>query len=103
MLAADFTLTDARDLVYLLALAGFILALKGLGSPKYARRGNQLGAVAALAAVAMTFTLPALRHSGKNLVLALIAMVLGAVIAVPVARMVKMTAMPQLVAIFNHH
>jgi NAD(P) transhydrogenase subunit beta len=49
----------------------------------------------------MTFTLPALRHSGKNLVLALIAMVLGAVIAVPVARMVKMTAMPQLVAIFN--
>jgi NAD/NADP transhydrogenase beta subunit len=58
MLAADFTLTDARDLVYLLALAGFILALKGLGSPKYARRGNQLGAVAALAAVAMTFTLP---------------------------------------------
>ena len=49
----------------------------------------------------MTFTLPTLRHSGKNLVLALIAMVLGAAIAVPVARFVKMTAMPQLVAIFN--
>jgi NAD(P) transhydrogenase subunit beta len=42
-----------------------------------------------------------LRHSGKNLILALIAMVLGAAIAVPVARRVKMTAMPQLVAIFN--
>ena len=101
MLAANFTLSDARDLVYLLAIVGFVVALKGLGSPKYARRGNQLGAVAAVAAVGMTFTLPALRHSGKNLVLALIAMVLGAVIAVPVARMVKMTAMPQLVAIFN--
>ena len=49
----------------------------------------------------MTFTLPTLRHSGKNLVLAIIAMVLGAAIAVPVARFVKMTAMPQLVAIFN--
>jgi len=101
MLAANFTLSDARDLVYLVAVAGFILALKGLGSPRFARRGNQLGALAALAAVAITFTLPALRHSGKNLALALIAMALGAVVAVPVARMVKMTAMPQLVAIFN--
>jgi NAD(P) transhydrogenase subunit beta len=101
MLAANFTLSDARDLVYLVAVAGFILALKGLGSPRFARRGNQLGALAAVAAVAITFTLPALRHSGRNLVLALIAMVLGAVVAVPVARMVKMTAMPQLVAIFN--
>ena len=42
-----------------------------------------------------------MRHSGKNLVLALVAMVLGTAIAVPVARFVKMTAMPQLVAIFN--
>ena len=49
----------------------------------------------------MTFTQPVLRHSGKNLVLALIAMVLGAAVAVPAARLVKMTAMPQMVAIFN--
>ncbi len=99
--AVSFPLSTVRDLVYLLAIIGFILALKGLGSPKYARRGNQLGAVAAAAAVAVTFTLPSLRHSGTNLALALIAMVLGAVVAVPVARLVKMTAMPQLVAIFN--
>jgi H+-translocating NAD(P) transhydrogenase subunit beta len=97
----SFPLSTWRDLVYLVAIAGFILALKGLGSPRFARRGNQLGAAAATLAIAMTFTLPELRHSGKNLVLALIAMVLGAAIAVPVARMVKMTAMPQLVAIFN--
>ncbi|HEX3980481.1 MAG TPA: NAD(P)(+) transhydrogenase (Re/Si-specific) subunit beta, partial [Acidimicrobiales bacterium] len=97
----SFPLSTWRDLVYLVAIAGFILALKGLGSPKHARRGNQLGAAAAVLAIAMTFTLPELRHSGKNLVLALIAMVLGAVIAVPVARKVRMTAMPQLVAIFN--
>ncbi|MGA2304242.1 MAG: NAD(P)(+) transhydrogenase (Re/Si-specific) subunit beta [Acidimicrobiales bacterium] len=99
--AVSLPLATVRDLVYLVAVAGFILALKGLGSPRFARRGNQLGALAALAAVAITFTLPALRHSGRNLVLALIAMVLGTVVAVPVARMVKMTAMPQLVAIFN--
>ncbi len=96
-----FSLATARELVYLIAIAGFILALKGLGSPKFARRGNQLGAAAATLAIAMTFTLPTLRHSGKNLVLALVAMALGTLIAVPVARMVKMTAMPQLVAIFN--
>ena len=49
----------------------------------------------------MTFTLPTLRHSGWNLMLTIIAMVLGAAVAVPVARFVKMTAMPQLVAVFN--
>jgi NAD(P) transhydrogenase subunit beta len=101
MLAAQFTLTDARDLAYLVAIAGFILALKGLSSPKYARQGNWVGAAAAALAIGMTFTLPSLRHSGKNLVLAIVAMVIGAAIAVPVARFVKMTAMPQLVAIFN--
>jgi H+-translocating NAD(P) transhydrogenase subunit beta len=101
MLAADFTLTDARDLAYLVAIIGFILALKGLSSPRHARQGNWLGAAAAALAIGMTFTLPTLRHSGKNLVLAIVAMVLGAAIAVPVARFVKMTAMPQLVAIFN--
>jgi H+-translocating NAD(P) transhydrogenase subunit beta len=101
MLAASFTLADARDLAYLVAIIGFITALKFLSSPKRARQGNLVGAAAATLAVGMTFTLPELRNSGKNLVLALIAMVLGAAIAVPVARFVKMTAMPQLVAIFN--
>ena len=101
MLAVSFTLTTARDLAYLVAIAGFIFALKGLSSPRHARLGNLVGAAAATLAIAMTFTLPSLRHSGWNLVLALIAMALGAAIAVPVARYVKMTAMPQLVAIFN--
>ena len=101
MLAVSFTLATARDLAYLVAIAGFIFALKGLSSPKHARRGELVGAAAATLAIAMTFTLPSLRHSGWNLTLAIIAMVLGAAIAVPVARFVKMTAMPQLVAIFN--
>ena len=99
--AVSLPLATVRDFVYLLAIIGFILALKGLGSPKYARRGNQLGAVAAAAAIAVTFTNPVVRHSGRNLVLALVAMALGAAVAVPAARLVKMTAMPQMVAIFN--
>jgi H+-translocating NAD(P) transhydrogenase subunit beta len=101
MTAVNFTLADARDLAYLVAIAGFIFALKGLSSPRHARLGNLVGAAAATLAIGMTFTLPSLRHSGKNLVLALVAMALGAAIAVPVARFVTMTAMPQLVAIFN--
>ena len=60
-------------------------------------------------AIAMTFTNPTLRHEGAadianhglNIILIVIAMVIGAAIAVPAARLVKMTAMPQMVAIFN--
>ena len=101
MLAVSFTLTTARDLAYLVTIAGFIFALKGLSSPKHARRGELVGAASAALAIGMTFTLPSLRHSGWNLTLTIIAMALGAAIAVPVARFVKMTAMPQLVAVFN--
>jgi len=45
MLAVSFTLTTARDLAYLVAIAGFIFALKGLSSPKHARRGELVGAL----------------------------------------------------------
>ena len=52
-------------------------------------------------AVAFTFAHPEVRAHTLNLVLTLVAMVVGAAIAVPAARLVKMTAMPQMVAIFN--
>jgi H+-translocating NAD(P) transhydrogenase subunit beta len=105
--SASFTQADLRDLVYLVAAVGFILTLKGLSSPKGARRGTLIGAAAATLAVAITFTDPALRtrlpgvNHGLNLGLMLGAMAVGAAIAVPAARRVKMTAMPQMVAIFN--
>jgi NAD(P) transhydrogenase subunit beta len=95
------TLDTFIDLIYLLAAIGFILALKGLSSPKQARNGNLLGAAAAALAVGFTFAYPSVRAHTLNLVLTLVAMVIGASIAVPAARKVKMTAMPQMVAIFN--
>ncbi|MBF6557788.1 MAG: NAD(P)(+) transhydrogenase (Re/Si-specific) subunit beta [Acidimicrobiales bacterium] len=95
------TLNTWIDLVYLLAAIGFILALKGLSSPKHARNGNLLGAAAAAVAIGFTFAYPEVRAHTLNLVLTLVAMAIGAAIAVPAARMVKMTAMPQMVAIFN--
>jgi len=101
--AVQLTLSDWIDLIYLLAAVAFIIALKGLSSPKHARNGNLLAASAAVVAVGATFFNPEAQfhHHTTNLVLTIVAMVLGAVIAVPVARLVKMTAMPQLVAIFN--
>ena len=95
------TLDTGIDLVYLLAAVGFILALKGLSSPKHARNGNLLAAAAAAVAVGFTFAYPSVRAHTLNLVLTLVAMVIGAAVAVPAARKVKMTAMPQMVAIFN--
>ena len=95
------TLGTWTDLIYLLCAIGFIVALKGLSSPRHARRGNLVGAGAATVAIAFTFSNPGLRGSGKNLILAIVAMIIGAAIAVPAARRVKMTAMPQMVAIFN--
>jgi NAD(P) transhydrogenase subunit beta len=95
------TLNTWIDLIYLLAAVGFILALKGLSSPKQARNGNLLAAAAAALAVGFTFAYPSVRAHSLNLVLTLVAMAIGATVAVPAARRVKMTAMPQMVAIFN--
>ena len=85
------------SLAYLVAAVCFILALKGLSSPKTARNGNLLGAFGATLAVVTTLIAFDLSH----LVLILLAIVVGSAVAVPVARRVQMTAMPQLVALFN--
>lgn len=82
----------------LVAAVLFILALKGLSSPRSARNGNLLGALGALLATVILF------FSGielKNLAFILIAVAIGAVIGAVSARRVKMTQMPQLVALFN--
>ncbi|MGK2854992.1 MAG: NAD(P)(+) transhydrogenase (Re/Si-specific) subunit beta [Microbacteriaceae bacterium] len=83
--------------LYLLAAACFILALKGLSSPKSARRGNLIGAFGALVALVTVF----LSTTLTNIPWILATIVLGSVIAAPVSRRVKMTQMPQLVALFN--
>ena len=76
----------------------FIVSLKALSSPKSARMGTLVGAVGAtIATVVLFFTGIELR----NLAVILIMIVLGSVIGVVSARRVKMTAMPQLVALFN--
>ena len=89
------------DLIGLAAGICFILALKGLSSPKSARRGNLIGALGATIATVIVFFYA---NDGKalhnqNLILAAIAF--GVIVGVPAARKVQMTQMPQLVALFN--
>ena len=89
------------DLLYLVSATTFVLALKGLGSPKRARLGNIIAATGMLIAVVATFFKYVDGHALYHVPLMLLGMGIGVVVAVPVARFVKMTAMPQLVAIFN--
>ncbi len=89
------------DLLYLFSATTFVLALKGLGSPKHARRGNILAAFGMLVAIVATFFRYVDGHALHHVWLILLAMLIGLIVAVPTARYIKMTAIPQLVAIFN--
>lgn len=82
---------------YLIAAVCFILALKGLSSPRTARRANGIGVLGAVIAI-VTYCLG---HDIRNGLWILVAVLIGAAIAVPAARRVQMTQMPQLVAAFN--
>src|SRR5687768_15716254 len=86
-------------LVWLVASVSFILALKFLASPKTARMGNLLGAAGMALVVAWTF----FTTDGMlgNWWIILVGGVIGSVAGVLGAKRVPMTAMPQMVAIFN--
>jgi H+-translocating NAD(P) transhydrogenase subunit beta len=85
------------NVAYLIAAVCFIVGLKLLSSPATARRGNQIAALGMAIAVVATLFMPGLH----NIWLILVGLAIGAVAAVYPARSVKMTAMPQMVAIFN--
>ena len=85
------------DIAYLIAATLFIVGLKGLGSPATARRGNNLAATGMFLAVGATLLTPGL----KDIPLMLLGIAVGAVLSVWLALKVRMTAMPQMVALFN--
>jgi H+-translocating NAD(P) transhydrogenase subunit beta len=84
-------------LAYLLAAILFILGLKGLTHPKTAVRGNKLGALGMLVAVVAVLVSEGVVSYGQLAAGLAIGAVLGAILAVRI----QMTAMPQLVALFN--
>ena len=90
------------DLLGLASAVCFILALKGLSTPKTARRGNLIGAAGATIATIVVFFAPkADGQSHHNTILILAAIAFGVLVGVPAARKIQMTQMPQLVALFN--
>ena len=85
------------DLSYLLAAVLFIFALKAMASPRTARKGNLIGAAGMLIAIVFTLT-------SRDIVTwpwIIVGLVGGAGIGAFLALTVKMTAMPQMVAMFN--
>jgi NAD(P) transhydrogenase subunit beta len=88
---------NATNLAYLVTIVTFILALRFLSNPATARRGNQIGAVGMLVAVAVTFANSKVVSYWEIAV----GMVVGGAFGAVAARRVRMTAMPQMVALFN--
>ena len=85
------------NLAYALAAVLFIVGLKMLGSPATARRGNLISAVAMFIAVVVTL----FDRSIVDFEWIAVGVVIGAVVGVLAARMVAMTKMPEMVALFN--
>ena len=88
---------DWTTLGYLVSAVLFILGLKRLSRPRTAARGNQLGAAGMLIAVVVTLSDNAI--IGFEWIVG--GLVLGAAVGALLAIRVQMTAMPELVALFN--
>jgi NAD(P) transhydrogenase subunit beta len=89
--------TNLANLLYLITIVSFILALRFLSNPAHARRGNQIGAAGMLVAVVVTW----IKTGGTSWWAIAIGMLIGGGFGAVAARRVKMTAMPQMVALFN--
>jgi H+-translocating NAD(P) transhydrogenase subunit beta len=89
--------TDVIQLLYIIAFSLFIYGLMGLTGPRTAVRGNRIAAVGMAIAVVATLLIPGMGNWG----LIILGVVIGTAVGIPAARQVKMTAMPQMVALFN--
>jgi NAD(P) transhydrogenase subunit beta len=83
--------------LYIIAFALFIIDLRLMNHPRTARRGNLLGAIGMTIAVIATLLIKQVGDYG----LIVLGVAIGTAVGIPAARSVKMTAMPQMVALFN--
>jgi NAD(P) transhydrogenase subunit beta len=89
--------TNLSNLLYLVTIVTFILALRFLSNPAHARRGNQIGAAGMILAIVVTW----IKIGTTSWWAIAIGMLVGGGFGAFAARKVKMTAMPQMVALFN--
>jgi NAD(P) transhydrogenase subunit beta len=87
--------------LYIVAFTLFIVGLRGLAGPRTAPLGNRLAAVGMLVAVVATLLTEHVISSTSDLALMGLGVGIGTAVGIPAARSVKMTAMPQMVALFN--
>src|SRR6202051_3095702 len=92
-------MTTLIALAYLVAAVLFILGLRQLSSPKSARNGNFTAAAGMV--IALIATIPLLHFTTAGITVIGIGIVIGALVGTVGARRVKMTAIPQMVALFN--
>ena len=85
------------NFAYIISALAFVLGLKMLGSPASARKGNLISAIAMLLAIVVTL----LDEKIISFEWIIGSMLLGTVIGVLTARIVAMTSMPEMVALFN--
>ena len=85
------------EIGYLICVCGFFLGLKFLSSPKSAKKGNLLSSLAMLVATLLCI----IQNKPTNILGLSLAILAGSLVGIWAAKKVKMTAMPQLVAIFN--
>lgn len=90
------------EIGYLLATISFILGLKFMSSPEKAKTGNLIAAIGMVLAVVLTFTAGITETVPyTNLVIILVAIVIGTLVGKRLSDKVEMTGMPQLVSLFN--
>ena len=93
-------MTNLVSVLYIVAFSLFIYGLMGLTGPKTAVRGNLIAAVGM--GIAVVATLITVRDTAAiNWILIIAGLAIGVILGVPPAKKTKMTAMPQLVALFN--
>jgi NAD(P) transhydrogenase subunit beta len=90
---------DIAALAYLVSGVLFILALRGLSSPETSRQGNTFGMIGM--AIAIVTTLLLVNLDQTTIIITAAAVIIGGSLGAMIARSIKMTAMPQLVAAFH--
>jgi NAD(P) transhydrogenase subunit beta len=93
--------TNFIDASYIVAFGLFIYGMSGLTGPRTAVRGNMIAATGMVIAVVATLLTPHVLSGSSTPWLIALGLVLGTAIGIPAARNVHMTAMPQMVALFN--
>ncbi len=93
--------TNFIDASYIVAFSLMIYGMSGLTGPRTAVRGNRIAAAGMAVALIATLVKHGVLHGSSTPWEIALGIVLGTAIGIPAARRVRMTAMPQMVALFN--